>query len=145
MKLTTRSRYGTRMLLDIARNGAEGPVRISDIAQRQKVSVKYLEKLIRELRLAGFIRSRRGPKGGHMLNVPAADIHIGDVVRVLEGDDALVDCASDKIDCDRAADCATRAVWRAASRAVYQALNAYSVADLLAAGEPGCSPVGSTS
>ena len=140
MKLTTRSRYGTRMLIDIARNGVEGPVRISDIAQRQKVSVKYLEKLIRELRLAGFIRSRRGPKGGHMLNRPASEIHIGDVVKVLEGDGALVDCASDKPNCDRAPDCATRAVWREASLAVYQALNTYTVQDLLAGGDTGCVP-----
>lgn len=138
MKLTTRSRYGTRMLLDIARNGAEEPVRISDIARRQKVSVKYLEKLIRELRLAGFIRSRRGPRGGHMLNRPVDEIHIGDVVRVLEGDAALVDCAADKTSCERAPKCATRAVWRAASIAVYQALNAFTVADLLTAAEPGC-------
>ena len=61
MKLTTRSRYGTRMILDMALHGQNGPVRIKDIAARQGVSIKYLEKLVRELKQAGFVKSRRGP------------------------------------------------------------------------------------
>ena len=73
MKLTTRSRYGTRMMLDMARYGKDGPVRIKDIATRQGVSVKYLEKLVRELKQAGFVKSRRGPRGGHELAKPALD------------------------------------------------------------------------
>jgi Rrf2 family protein len=62
MKLTTRSRYGTRMILDMAQHSQNGPVRIKDIAARQGVSVKYLEKLVRELKAAGFVKSRRGPR-----------------------------------------------------------------------------------
>ena len=134
MKLTTRSRYGTRMLLDIAVHGEKSPVRISDIAARQDISVKYLEKLIRELRLAGFIKSRRGPKGGHMLTTPPETIHMGDVVRVLEGDEALVPCAADKSCCERAEDCQTRALWRDATLAVFDRLNSFTLADLLKGG-----------
>ena len=67
MQLTTRSRYGLRMLLDIALHGEDGPVRIQDIAKRRNISVKYLEQLIRALKKAGFITSKRGPKGGHVL------------------------------------------------------------------------------
>ena len=66
MKLTTRSRYGTRMMLDLAKCYDEGPVRIGEIAKRQGISVKYLEQLIIPLKKANFIRSVRGPKGGHM-------------------------------------------------------------------------------
>ena len=134
MKLTTRSRYGTRMLLDIAIHGAQGPVRIADIAERQNISVKYLEKLIRELRLAGFIKSRRGPKGGHMLSTAPENIHMGDVVRVLEGDEALVQCAADVSCCDRADGCPTRALWREATEGVFDRLNSFTLADLLEGG-----------
>ena len=135
MKLTTRSRYGTRMLLDIALHGEDGPVRISDIAERQNISVKYLEKLIRELRLAGFIKSRRGPRGGHMLSATPDDIRMGEVVRVLEGDEALVRCAADESCCERAEGCHTRALWRNATQAVFERLNSFTLADLL---EGGC-------
>ena len=134
MKLTTRSRYGTRMLLDIAQNGQGSPVRISDIADRQDISVKYLEKLIRELRMAGFIHSRRGPKGGHMLSRPPEDIHMGDVVRVLEGAESLVRCGADDKTCDRADKCFTRALWTDATNAVFDRLNSYTLADLLSGG-----------
>ena len=75
MKLTTRSRYGTRMMLDIALHCQDGPVRIQDIASRQGVSAKYLEKLIRKLKDGGFIKSKRGPRGGHSLALPASDHH----------------------------------------------------------------------
>ncbi|WP_147822200.1 RrF2 family transcriptional regulator [Salidesulfovibrio onnuriiensis] len=131
MKLTTRSRYGTRMALDIAQNGAEKPVRISDIAHRQGVSVKYLEKLIRELKQAGFIRSKRGPKGGHMLAKQPEDILVGEIVRVLEGDFSLVECKSKRSACPRFEDCVTRNLWVRASDAMYDTLNEISLADLL--------------
>ncbi len=81
MKLTTRSRYGTRMMLDIAMHCQEGPVRIQDIAARQGVSAKYLEKLIRKLKDGGFIKSKRGPRGGHCLAVAPTEISIGAVVQ----------------------------------------------------------------
>jgi Rrf2 family protein len=123
MKLTTRSRYGTRMVLDIAQHADEGPVRIGDIAKRQKVSVKYLEKLIRELRDAGLVTSRRGPKGGHVLGRAAEDISVGEVVRVLEGNRHLVYCVSDH--------CLTRKLWHIASEAMFEKLDSISFADLV--------------
>lgn len=131
MKLTTRSRYGTRMVLDIAQHAGDGPVRIGDIAKRQKVSVKYLEKLIRELRDAGLINSRRGPKGGHMLGKPAEDISVGEVVRVLEGHRHLVFCVRGKDQCERSAECLTRQLWRIASEAMFEKLDSISFADLV--------------
>jgi len=132
MRLTTRSRYGTRMVLDIAQYSGEGPVRIQDIAQRQGVSVKYLEKLIRKLRDAGFVRSKRGPRGGHILARPASEIPLGEVVRVLEGDGSLVECRTGRDGCDRTDVCLTRRLWVEAAEAMYNRLNSYSLADLLA-------------
>jgi len=132
MRLTTRSRYGTRMALDIAQHCGDGPVRIQDIARRQGVSVKYLEKLIRKLKDAGFVKSKRGPRGGHILARPASEIPMGEVVRVLEGDGSLVECRSGRAGCDRTDVCLTRRLWVEAAEAMYSRLNSYSLADLLA-------------
>ncbi|MGE4537002.1 MAG: Rrf2 family transcriptional regulator [Desulfovibrio sp.] len=134
MKLTTRSRYGTRMILDMALNAADGPVRIKDVAARQGVSVKYLEKLVRELKEAGFVRSRRGPRGGHELAKPLSEITVGAIVRALEGDISLVECQGEGGGqaCPRLADCLTREVWAEAARAMHERLDAITLADLVA-------------
>ncbi|WP_040372589.1 RrF2 family transcriptional regulator [Desulfovibrio oxyclinae] len=131
MRLTTRSRYGTRMALDIAQNGQETPVRIGDIAERQGVSVKYLEKLIRELKSAGFIKSKRGPRGGHMLAKSPTEITVGEIVRVLEGGTSLVECTGDPSVCSRAESCLTRSLWQEAAEAMYDKLNSITLAELL--------------
>ena len=143
MKLTTRSRYGTRMILDMAMHGQNGPVRIKDIAARQGVSVKYLEKLVRELKDAGFVRSRRGPRGGHELDKPLDEISVGDIVRALEGDLSLVECNGEGGPCPRTADCLTRGVWMEAARAMHEKLDSITLADLIA-GRTGCTPPGTT-
>ena len=140
MKLTTRSRYGTRMMLDIAQNCQDGPVRIQDIASRQGVSAKYLEKLIRKLKEVGFIKSKRGPHGGHSLAVDAADIPIGKVVHALEGYASLVECRSGKEVCDRMDVCLTRRLWQEAADAMYAKLNTYTLADLVADAEACSNP-----
>ena len=131
MKLTTRSRYGTRMLLDLALNGSEGPVRVNEIAARQGISVKYLEKLSRTLKKAGLIRSLRGSKGGHMLAKPAKDITMGEVVRALEGDLNLVTCWSDRTSCPRLKDCPTSFLWQEVSKALLEKLDSMRLGDLL--------------
>lgn len=133
MKLTTRSRYGTRMMLDMAQHGGDGPVRIKDIAARQGVSVKYLEKLVRELKEAGLVTSRRGPRGGHLPAKALADISVGDIVRVLEGDLSLVVCDEHDRPCSRQDGCPTRFVWMAAAKAMHDKLDSITLADLLAA------------
>jgi len=80
MRLTTKSRYGTRLILDLAIYAKEGPVPLGDVAKRQNISVKYLEQLILKLKKAGFIESQRGPFGGHMLVKSPSEITIGDIV-----------------------------------------------------------------
>ncbi|WP_243545328.1 RrF2 family transcriptional regulator [Pseudodesulfovibrio tunisiensis] len=134
MRITTRSRYATRMVIDIALHCDEGPVQIGDIARRQNISVKYLEKLIRELRKAGLIRSRRGPQGGHMLARPASEITVGDIVRVLEcpPDSDGCDCA-EKVcgTCSRAGECITRGIWIETARGMYEKLDSYVIGNLV--------------
>jgi Rrf2 family transcriptional regulator, iron-sulfur cluster assembly transcription factor len=135
MRLTTKSRYGTRMMLDLAIYAQERPVPLSDISRRQNISIKYLEKLIRKLKKAGFVKSQRGPFGGHMLARSPEAITVGDLVRVLEDTTAIADCAeSDDAVCgvcNRAGDCLSRWVWVAASRAMFDTLDSISLSSLI--------------
>ena len=131
MQLTTRSRYGLRMLLDIALHGDDGPVRIQDIAKRRNISVKYLEQLIRALKKAGFITSKRGPKGGHVLAVGADQIKVGDVVRALESRPELTECVGNPDVCLIAADCVTRQIWARATESIFRELDAILLVDLM--------------
>ncbi len=135
MRLTTKSRYATRMILDLALYATDGPVPLRDIAKRQNISLKYLEKLIRKLKSAGFVTSQRGPLGGHMLACEPDKITIGDIVRNLEESTAITDCAEDDNKlcgmCNRAGDCLSRWVWIEASRAMFDRLDEITIAQLL--------------
>jgi Rrf2 family iron-sulfur cluster assembly transcriptional regulator len=135
MHLTTKSRYGTRMLLDMAIHGNEGPVPLGDIAKRQNISLKYLEKLIPKLKKAGIVHSQRGPFGGHQLAKAPEEIRIGDIVRVLEGKTAITDCAErgDKLCgiCNHAGDCLSRWVWIEASQAMFERLDTITLGMLI--------------
>ncbi len=79
MKLTTKSRYGTRLVLDLAQSYGQRAIQLSGIARRQNISVKYLEQIIRSLKKANYIKSFRGAKGGHMLNKPPEEITVGGI------------------------------------------------------------------
>ena len=139
MKLSTRSRYGTRLILDLARNYKQHPVRLAGIAQRQNISIKYLEQIIRPLQEAGYVTSIRGPKGGHLLAKDPKDISVGEIVALLEGSDELTQCAGDPNQCLRASTCATRFVWREAARAMYDRLNELTFSNLLNLSDEMCS------
>jgi len=135
MRLTTKSRYGTRLILDLAIYAKENPVPLSDIARRQKISMKYLEHLIRKLKDAGLIKSQRGPFGGHMLKKPPDKITVGDIVRTLEGTTAITECAEteDKLCgiCNMAGDCLSRWVWLEASKAIFKRLDEITIGSLM--------------
>ena len=131
MKLSTRSRYGTRMMLDLAQHYDEGPVRISDIAKRQDISVKYLEQLIIPLKTFNLIKSARGPKGGHMLAKSPEKITVGEIVDVLEGGIDLVDCIENPEECDRSSSCLTRGIWEEATQAMYDKLNSVTLSKMI--------------
>ncbi|GFM36845.1 Rrf2 family transcriptional regulator [Desulfovibrio psychrotolerans] len=131
MKLTTRSRYGTRMLLDIAMNQEDGPVSIKDIALRQEISLKYLEKLMRVLKKEGYIKSRLGAHGGYILARDPADIPIGDVAYALEKTAPCYDCDERQNCCPRMHVCLTRTIWEEGAKALYNKLNTFTLADLI--------------
>ena len=131
MKLSTRSRYGTRMMLDMATYYDEGPIQIGEIARRVDVSVKYLEQLIIPLKKAGYVNSVRGPKGGHMLSKAPNEITVGEIVNVLEGGIDLSECIENPRVCDRSKDCLTRGVWEEATKAMYDKLNSVTLSEML--------------
>lgn len=131
MKLSTRSRYGTRMMLDLAQHYDQGPVQIGDISRREDISVKYLEQLIIPLKKANFIKSVRGPKGGHMLAKTPEEITVGDIVRILEGGINLSDCIENPEICDRTTSCLTRGVWEEATKAMYDKLNSATLSKMI--------------
>jgi Rrf2 family protein len=131
MKLSTRSRYGTRLMLDLAQHYNEGPLQLGDIAKRQGVSVKYLEQIIIPLKKARYIESLRGRKGGHILTRPPEEITVGEIVALLEDSAGLVDCAADAAVCERAGTCPTRLLWKEAHEAMFERLGAVTLADLV--------------
>jgi Rrf2 family protein len=91
MKISTRGRYGIRLLIDLAEHAGENHVPLAAVAERQRISIRYLEQVAVILRRAGFIRSVKGASGGYALTRRSEDIIIGDVLRVLEGDMLVVD------------------------------------------------------
>lgn len=131
MKLSTRGRYGTRMMLDLAQHQGQGPVQIGDIAKRQDISVKYLEQLIIPLKKANYIRSVRGPRGGHMLAIPPENITVGEIVRILEGGIDLTDCIRNPKICPRSEHCVTRDIWAETTYAIYDKLNTITLANMI--------------
>lgn len=131
MKLSTRSRYGARILVDLARNDDQGPVQISDISKRQDISVKYLEQLIRPLKQANLVTSIRGPKGGHLLSGKPEKITLGQVVRLFEGQSELVECISKPQKCAMSDDCKLRLAWKDATHVLLNKLDTITIADLM--------------
>ena len=131
MKLSTRGRYGTRMMLDMAEHYEDGPVQIGDIAKRVDVSVKYLEQLIIPLKKAGYVKSVRGPKGGHMLTRDPNKITIGEIVCVLEGGIDLSECIENPDVCSKSKDCSARGMWQEATKAMHNKLNSVTLSDMI--------------
>ncbi|MBN1176711.1 MAG: Rrf2 family transcriptional regulator, partial [Dehalococcoidales bacterium] len=108
MKLSTRARYGTRALLDLALNYKDSPVQLKDIADRQNISLHYLEHIIAPLVSSGILTSTRGAHGGIRLTRSPGELKLSEIVRLLEGGTAPVDCIADPGLCDRADHCVTR-------------------------------------
>ncbi|SBV93662.1 Protein rrf2 [uncultured delta proteobacterium] len=132
MKFTTRSRYGTQILLEVALHEEDGPVSLRDIAARLDVSVKYLEKLSKILREAGYLESIVGARGGYRLNVHPAAIRMGDVTFLLEtGEHAVSASLHEDTDCSRVDNCVIRSIWTNAIQAMRDTLNTVSLEDML--------------
>lgn len=131
MKISTRVRYGTRLMVVLAVNYGKGPVLLKDIAQSEEISEKYLGQIIIPLKAAGLVGSFRGAKGGYVLNKTPNKISINDIARALEGDYNLVDCVNDQTACNRINMCITQDIWSTLEKNITKTLAGISLRDLV--------------
>jgi Rrf2 family protein len=131
MKLSMRSRYGFRAILEIAAEKEKKPVQIKVIAKRQDISIKYLEQIVGCLKSADLVRSMRGPRGGYMLAKPPEDIQLKDIFLTLEGPMVPAECLDHPEYCPRCTDCATRQIWQQLQDAIFGVLESVTLADLV--------------
>lgn len=139
MKLSTKSRYGVRALFDMAYHSGMLPAQIKDISRRQAISPRYLEQIFQDLKRAGLLKSKRGPRGGYQLTRKPHEITVKDIVLAAEGDIALVDCIkksrSPEKKCEFDNQCVTQKVWEGATRQLHDYLDSVSLKDLCEQGK----------
>ncbi|MBI1332674.1 MAG: Rrf2 family transcriptional regulator [Armatimonadetes bacterium] len=132
--LSSRARYATRALLDLSLQYPGGPILIQDIADRQKVPLKYLQQILLDLKQAGFLTSRKGPGGGYCLAVAPEDITLGQVLAAMDG--AVVDLSCNvsgnfnDCGCPNPSTCAIRNALDEVAKAMLGVLNETTFADL---------------
>ena len=133
MKVSTKGRYALRLMLDLALNDSERPVRIKEIAKRQGISDKYLEQIISVLNKANFVRSVRGPQGGYLLTRNPKEYTVGMILRLTEGSMCPVDCVDGDCsgNCERLDDCVTAVVWQKLNAAINDVIDHITLADLV--------------
>lgn len=130
MKLSTKSRYAARLMVNLAWEYEQGPVQLNEIARREEISEKYLSQIVITLRGAGLIQSVRGARGGYLLGKRPSDISLADIVGVMEGGLNIVDCLEQDPRCGRSDSCITRYVWDRVSKAVRETLEDISLEEL---------------
>lgn len=130
MKISTKGRYGMHMMCYLANNPGETPIALTTMAEELNLPEAYLEQLMRKLKKNNFVESVRGAHGGYFLSMPASEIKILDLLDCLEDGTATAPC-SDNTDCNHTADCANRFLWRKIDLAINEALEAYTLQDLL--------------
>lgn len=131
MRIPMKVDYGVRALIDLAQQASTGrPVRTAEIADRQAIPEPYLDQVLTTLNKFGFIRSRRGPQGGHVLAKPASEITLDAVVGTLEGRSAPLDCIEDPSECSLSPACPQRSIWQDVEDAIHTVLTTTSVGDL---------------
>ena len=138
MKLSTKGRYGLRAALDLAINSTEEAVALSSIAERQNISISYLEQLIAKLRKAEIVKSTRGAKGGYVLARPANEISVGEILRCLEGELSPVDCAEvmgGESTCSASDVCVTKIVWKRINDSINEAVDSLMLSELVEEGQ----------
>ena len=131
MKLSTRSRYGVRMMADLAENFGKKPVFLKDIAKREEISEKYLSIIVIPLSGAGLIQSTRGAHGGYTLAKRPEEISLQDIFDALEGKICLVDCVENPQECPRVGICPARDIWSVLGEKIRETLSSVTLADLV--------------
>lgn len=131
MKISTRARYGLRLMLELALRHGQGPVFLRDVAKSQEISEKYLSTIIIPLKAAGFVTSYRGSHGGYELAREPERLNLREIVSTLEGDLGLVDCVANPGGCARVDLCAVRDVWCKVGGAITATLEGITLRELV--------------
>ena len=131
MRLSTKGRYGARLMLDLALHCSESPVLLKDIAKRQEISEGYLEHLLPRLKAAGLVNSSRGAHGGYMLAKKPSKITLKEIVEALEGNLCPVECVVAPSLCQREKMCVTREIWKELGEKISQVLESVTLEDMV--------------
>ena len=132
MNVTTRGRYALRVMLDLAKHPDDGFISLKTIAERQAISMKYLESIVCSLKKAGLVDSSRGKEGGYALSRPPEDYPVGEILRSSEDKLAPVSCiTAEGVACAQAAGCLTLPMWRELDKLTNRYLDTVSLHDLL--------------
>jgi Rrf2 family protein len=131
MKISTRLRYGLRMMMDLGARGGTVPILLREIARDECISEKYLSQIIIPLKAHGLVATFRGAHGGYMLGRPATDIRIKEIVEALEGTIELVDCIESPATCARSGECVARELWEGLGGAMRGYLESVTLDELV--------------
>ena len=131
MKLSTRTRYGVRLMVALAVNYGKGPVFLKDIAKGENISEKYLSLIIIPLRGVNLVNSVRGAHGGYNLSKEPSQITLKEIVDVLEGDCSLVDCVKNPSSCSRVPICASHDIWASIGEKISETLSSITLDKLV--------------
>jgi Rrf2 family protein len=130
MKIPMKVDYGVRALVELAMNYGEGQLQTAEIAYKQGIPEAYLEQLMTTLNKFGFVRSRRGPQGGHILALDPSEINLSMVMTTLEGNSSPLDCFTYPSDCIFADSCAQQEVWKSVEESIKNVLSNITLAHL---------------
>lgn len=132
MMISTKGRYALRLMIDIAEQGSQARVPLREVAERQGISIKYLEQLAGSLVRAGLLKSMRGARGGYVLTRSAEEMTAGDVLRAAEGSCAPVACLEDDFGiCPRRGECNTITFWEGLDKTIEEYVDGVSLGDLV--------------
>ncbi len=133
MRLSTKGEYASRAMLELAVHYENHPLHIRDISRAQNIPQRFLEQILLQLKRAGYLRSRKGPDGGYYLARPPADINVAEVIRVMDGPLAPIDCVSVTAHevCPHEKTCSLKWLWKEVRDAVAEILERTTFADLV--------------
>ncbi len=131
MKLSTKSRYAIRALVELVQSYSDKPVSIRDIAERQNVSLRYLENIFHDLKKGGIVTSSQGKNGGFMPAAGIRSVSVLKVIEILEGKIAVVDCTDHPKSCKKYSQCSSRDIWQKLNDRICETLEGTTLGDLL--------------
>ena len=131
MRLSTKVRYAVRAMIELAANYEKTAIQLSDVAEKQNISVKYLEQVMSPLRVKGYVRTQKGSRGGYHLAVNPKEISLYEIIESIEGSLAPVSCVDDN-SCERSDKCVSREVWLQLKNVLSRELQSHTLADLAA-------------